>query len=40
MGMPEDLFAVKMYALTTDVPKKIPNTRSKARAKNRPQIIK
>ncbi|KAM6567651.1 hypothetical protein CsatA_026779 [Cannabis sativa] len=38
-GLPEELFAVKMYALTTDVPKKVHHTRSKVRA-NRPGIIK
>ncbi|GMN68017.1 hypothetical protein TIFTF001_037074 [Ficus carica] len=38
-GMPEELFAVKMYALTPDVPKKVHHTRSKVRA-NRPGIIK
>ncbi|GLU17495.1 hypothetical protein SLE2022_338590 [Rubroshorea leprosula] len=38
-GLPQELFAVKMYALTTDVPKKVHNTRSKVKA-NRPGIIK
>ncbi|OMO73771.1 hypothetical protein COLO4_26880 [Corchorus olitorius] len=38
-GLPEELFAVKMFALTTDVPKKVHKTRSKAQA-NRPGIIK
>ncbi|KAL5549512.1 hypothetical protein UlMin_004743 [Ulmus minor] len=37
-GMPEELFAVKMYALTPDLPKKVPS-RSRAQA-NRPGIIK
>ncbi|EOY25633.1 Uncharacterized protein TCM_027005 [Theobroma cacao] len=38
-GLPEELFAVKMYALTTEGPKKVLKTRSKAQA-NRPGIIK
>ncbi|KAG7963928.1 hypothetical protein I3843_09G142900 [Carya illinoinensis] len=38
-GMPEELFAVKMYALTTDSPKKVYKARSKGQA-NRPRIIK
>ncbi|KAJ7964010.1 Alpha N-terminal protein methyltransferase 1 [Quillaja saponaria] len=38
-GFPEELFAVKMYALTTDVPKKVHRTRSKVHA-NIPRIIK
>ncbi|KAG8482022.1 hypothetical protein CXB51_026886 [Gossypium anomalum] len=38
-GLPEELFAVKMYALTTEVPKKVHKTRSKVQA-NRPGIIK
>ncbi|KAE9603266.1 hypothetical protein Lal_00008300 [Lupinus albus] len=38
-GFPEELFAVKMYALTTEIPKKVNRTRSKAQA-NRPRIIK
>ncbi|KAF7803947.1 alpha N-terminal protein methyltransferase 1 [Senna tora] len=38
-GFPQELFAVKMYALTTEVPKKVHRTRSKVRA-NRPRIIK
>ncbi|XP_062113408.1 alpha N-terminal protein methyltransferase 1 [Humulus lupulus] len=38
-GLPQELFAVKMYALTTDVPKKVHHTRSKVRA-NRPGIIR
>ncbi|GAB4829453.1 hypothetical protein Ancab_019125 [Ancistrocladus abbreviatus] len=38
-GFPEELFAVKMYALTTDVPKQARVTRSKSHA-NRPRIIK
>ncbi|KAK4857626.1 hypothetical protein QYF36_003662 [Acer negundo] len=38
-GLPEELFAVKMYALTTEMPKRIHKTRSKAQA-NRPCIIK
>ncbi|RYR17369.1 hypothetical protein Ahy_B03g062137 isoform D [Arachis hypogaea] len=38
-GFPEELFAVKIYALTTDVPKKVNRTRSKSQA-NRPRIIK
>ncbi|KAK6916889.1 Alpha-N-methyltransferase NTM1 [Dillenia turbinata] len=37
-GFPEELFAVKMYALTTDVPKRVHGTRSKVH--NRPAIIK
>ncbi|XP_028758175.1 alpha N-terminal protein methyltransferase 1 [Neltuma alba] len=40
-GFPEGLFAVKMYALTTDVPKKVHRTKSKVRANRpRPRIIK
>ncbi|KAJ0252620.1 Alpha N-terminal protein methyltransferase 1 [Hirschfeldia incana] len=38
-GLPEELFAVKMYALTVDTPPKVHRTRSKTRS-NRPQIIK
>ncbi|GMY38200.1 alpha N-terminal protein methyltransferase 1 isoform X1 [Fagus crenata] len=38
-GMPEGLFAVKMYALTTDPPKRVHKTRSKVQA-NRPRVIK
>ncbi|XVF23037.1 hypothetical protein REPUB_Repub13aG0003400 [Reevesia pubescens] len=38
-GLPEELFGVKMYALTTVVPKKVQKTRSKAQP-NRPAIIK
>ncbi|XP_039061557.1 alpha N-terminal protein methyltransferase 1-like [Hibiscus syriacus] len=38
-GLPEELFAVKMYALTTEAPKKVHKTRSKMQA-NRPAIIK
>ncbi|XP_004293704.1 PREDICTED: alpha N-terminal protein methyltransferase 1 [Fragaria vesca subsp. vesca] len=38
-GWPKELFAVKMYALTTDLPKKVHRTRSKVQA-NRPAIIK
>ncbi|KAE8683139.1 Alpha N-terminal protein methyltransferase 1 [Hibiscus syriacus] len=38
-GLPEELFAVKMYALTTEAPKKVHKTRSKVQA-NRPAIIK
>ncbi|KAJ1399175.1 S-adenosyl-L-methionine-dependent methyltransferase [Sesbania bispinosa] len=38
-GFPEGLFAVKMYALTTDAPKKVHRTKSKAKA-NRPGTIK
>ncbi|XP_061373175.1 alpha N-terminal protein methyltransferase 1 isoform X2 [Gastrolobium bilobum] len=38
-GFPEELFAVKIYALTTDAPKKVHRTRSKTQA-NRPRIIK
>ncbi|XP_010537339.2 PREDICTED: alpha N-terminal protein methyltransferase 1 [Tarenaya hassleriana] len=38
-GLPEELFAVKMYALTVDTPKKVSKTKSKTRG-NRPQIIK
>ncbi|KAL6198535.1 hypothetical protein ACLB2K_028324 [Fragaria x ananassa] len=38
-GWPKELFAVKMYALTTDLPKKVHRTRSKVQA-NRPTIIK
>ncbi|KAG7536463.1 Alpha-N-methyltransferase NTM1 [Arabidopsis suecica] len=38
-GLPQELFAVKMYALTVDTPPKIHRTRSKTTS-NRPQIIK
>ncbi|XP_062161625.1 alpha N-terminal protein methyltransferase 1 isoform X2 [Alnus glutinosa] len=38
-GLPEELFAVKMYALTTDSPKRVHRTRSKVQG-NRPRIIK
>ncbi|KAF5729277.1 putative Protein C9orf32 [Tripterygium wilfordii] len=38
-GLPEELFAVRMYALTTDTAKKASKTRSKSQA-NRPGIIK
>lgn len=38
-GLPQELFAVKMYALTVDTPPKVYKTRSKTRG-NRPQIIK
>lgn len=37
--MPEGLFAVKMYALTTDPPKRVHKNRSKVQA-NRPRVIK
>ncbi|CAH2046484.1 unnamed protein product [Thlaspi arvense] len=38
-GLPQELFAVRMYALTVDIPPKVHKTRSKTRG-NRPQIIK
>ncbi|XP_061983030.1 alpha N-terminal protein methyltransferase 1 [Populus nigra] len=38
-GLPKELFAVKMYALTTDIPKRVMKARSKVQA-NRPGIIK
>ncbi|KAL8508276.1 hypothetical protein ACS0TY_018749 [Phlomoides rotata] len=38
-GFPDELFAVKMYALTTDLPKKAKSSRSKKHI-NRPAIIK
>ncbi|KAF3591314.1 hypothetical protein DY000_02024464 [Brassica cretica] len=38
-GLPKELFAVKMYALTVDTPPKVHITRSKT-SSNRPQIIK
>lgn len=38
-GWPQELFAVKIYALTTELPKKVHRTRSKVQA-NRPAIIK
>lgn len=38
-GLPEELFAVKMYALTPDAPKRVHNTRARAQP-NRPGIIK
>ncbi|XP_002533771.2 alpha N-terminal protein methyltransferase 1 [Ricinus communis] len=37
-GMPKELFAVKMYALLTDMPRNISKTRSKTQV-NRPGII-
>ncbi|XVE89429.1 hypothetical protein DITRI_Ditri19aG0200900 [Diplodiscus trichospermus] len=37
-GLPQELFSVRMYALTTEVPKKAHRTRSKVQA-NRPGII-
>ncbi|GMH01414.1 hypothetical protein Nepgr_003253 [Nepenthes gracilis] len=39
-GFPKELFAVKMYALTTDVLKRNRITRSKSHTSNRPGIIK
>ncbi|KAI3455890.1 hypothetical protein Pfo_012553 [Paulownia fortunei] len=38
-GFPDELFAVKMYALTTELPKRVNSSRSK-RHVNRPGIIK
>ncbi|XP_057417170.1 alpha N-terminal protein methyltransferase 1 [Lotus japonicus] len=38
-GFPEELFAVKIYALTTEAPKTVHRTRSKTHA-NRPRTIK
>ncbi|KAJ4702851.1 alpha N-terminal protein methyltransferase 1-like [Melia azedarach] len=38
-GFPEELFAVKMYALTTEMPKRVSKNRSKGQA-NRPGIIR
>ncbi|GAV85124.1 Methyltransf_PK domain-containing protein [Cephalotus follicularis] len=38
-GLSEELFVVRMYGLTTDMPKKIHKTRSKVQV-NRPCIIK
>ncbi|XP_020234518.1 alpha N-terminal protein methyltransferase 1 [Cajanus cajan] len=39
-GFPEGLFAVKMYALTTEAPKRAPRTKSKIPTKtNRPRTI-
>ncbi|KAI3436982.1 uncharacterized protein J3R85_005921, partial [Psidium guajava] len=38
-GLPEELFAVKMYALTPDAPKRVHGTRAKAQP-SRPAIIK
>ncbi|KAL6282793.1 hypothetical protein ACE6H2_013722 [Prunus campanulata] len=38
-GLPEESFPVKMYALTTDLPKKVHRTRSKVQA-NRPGVMK
>ncbi|XP_034698373.1 alpha N-terminal protein methyltransferase 1 isoform X2 [Vitis riparia] len=38
-GFPGELFPVKMYALTTDMPKRILGARSKMQA-NRPAVIK
>ncbi|PNX94415.1 alpha amino-terminal protein methyltransferase, partial [Trifolium pratense] len=35
-GFPDELFAVKMYALTTEIPKKVHHTRSKTKS-NRPR---
>ncbi|WOG81635.1 hypothetical protein DCAR_0100786 [Daucus carota subsp. sativus] len=39
-GFPNELFAVKMYALATELPKKISGSRPKRKAANRPAIIK
>ncbi|PIM98495.1 Protein N-terminal methyltransferase [Handroanthus impetiginosus] len=39
-GFPDELFAVKMYALTTELPKRVSSSRSKKRRINRPAIIK
>ncbi|KAH7836731.1 hypothetical protein Vadar_004896 [Vaccinium darrowii] len=38
-GFPEELFQVKVYALTTDLPKRVNRTRPKGKT-NRPGIIK
>ncbi|KAK4488073.1 hypothetical protein RD792_003815 [Penstemon davidsonii] len=38
-GLPDELFAVKMYALTTELPKRVNMSKSK-RQVNRPAIIK
>ncbi|KAL0305383.1 UNVERIFIED_CONTAM: Alpha N-terminal protein methyltransferase 1 [Sesamum radiatum] len=38
-GFPNELFAVKMYALTTELPKRVNSSRSKKHV-NRPAIIK
>ena len=38
-GFPGELFPVKMYALTTDMPKRVLGARSKMQA-NRPAVIK
>lgn len=38
-GFPKELFAVKIYAMTTEVPKRIPSSRTRSHA-NRPGIIK
>ncbi|KAH9747642.1 alpha N-terminal protein methyltransferase 1 [Citrus sinensis] len=38
-GLPEELFAVKMYALTAEMPRRVSKSRSKVQA-NRPGIIR
>ncbi|KAK6150169.1 hypothetical protein DH2020_017694 [Rehmannia glutinosa] len=39
-GLPEELFAVKMYALSTELPKKVNKSSRSKRHVNRPGIIK
>lgn len=39
-GFPKGLFAVKMYALATELPKRVSVSRPKRKAANRPAIIK
>ncbi|KAK1384816.1 Methyltransferase [Heracleum sosnowskyi] len=39
-GFPKGLFAVKMYALATELPKRVSASRPKRKAANRPAIIK
>ncbi|KAG8385173.1 hypothetical protein BUALT_Bualt03G0014400 [Buddleja alternifolia] len=39
-GFPNELFAVKMYALTTELPKRVNSSKAKKRHVNRPAIIK
>ncbi|KAL8101279.1 hypothetical protein AgCh_033236 [Apium graveolens] len=39
-GFPNELFAVKMYALATELPKRVGSSRPKRKAANRPAVIK
>ncbi|XP_027083292.2 alpha N-terminal protein methyltransferase 1 [Coffea arabica] len=39
-GFPDELFAVKMYALTTEIPKIVNPSKTRRQSKNRPGVIK